>query len=388
LSWNNNGGGGGPWGGPGGQSPWGRGGKGPTRPPAFDELLRRGQRGFRGLLPGGWGRGTYVVIAVAAIVALWLVSGFYRVEPDEQGVVLRFGAFDRITEPGLNYHLPGPIESVLLPKVTRINPIEIGYRLNTPSGYRVTSGGEEVPAEALMLTGDENIVDINFAVFWVIKDAKQYLFNIRNPELVVKAAAESAMREVIGHTEIARAFAEGRGQIKTDTEKLTQEILDSYGSGIAITDLQLQKVDPPGQVIDAFRDVQSAKIDLNTLVNQAQAYRNDVVPRAHGDAARIQQEAEAYRQQVVLQAQGEASRFTSVYKAYQASKDVTTTRLYLETLQSVLKSANKIILDKSVAGSGVLPYLPLPALKPAPAAASPPPPSGAPVESATQGNRR
>jgi membrane protease subunit HflK len=370
LSWNNNGGGGGPWGGPGGQTPWGRGGKGPARPP-FDELLRRGQRGFRGLLPGGWGRGTYIVAAVAAIVALWLLSGFYRVEPDEQGVVLRFGAFDRITEPGLNYHLPAPIESVELPKVTRVNPIEIGYRLSTPSGYRVTSGGEEVPEESLMLTGDENIVDINFTVFWVIKDAKQYLFNIRNPELVVKAAAESAMREVIGHTDIARAFAEGRGKIKTDTEKLTQEILDSYNSGIAITDLQLQKVDPPGQVIDAFRDVQSAKIDLNTLVNQAQAYRNDIVPRAHGDAARVVQEAEAYRQQVVLKAQGEASRFLSVYHAYQLAKDVTTTRLYLETLEAVLKGANKVILDKGAAGAGVLPYLPLPALKLPPPAAAP-----------------
>jgi membrane protease subunit HflK len=349
-------------------------------------LLRRGQRGFRGLLPGGWGRGTYVLIGIAAVVAIWLASGFYRVEPDEQGVVLRFGGFNRITEPGLNYHLPAPIESVFLPKVTRVNPIEIGYRLNAQSGYRLTSGGDEVPEESLMLTGDENIVDINFAVFWVIKDAKQYLFNIRNPELVVKAAAESAMREVIGHTDIARAFAEGRALIKADTEKLTQEILDSYGSGIAITDLQLQKVDPPGQVIDAFRDVQSAKIDLNTLVNQSQAYRNDIVPRAHGDAARVQQEAEAYRQQVVLQAQGEASRFTSVYKAYAASKDVTTTRLYLETLQSVLKGANKIVLDKGAAGSGVLPYLPLPALN-APMAAAPRP-SGAPVESGTQGNRR
>jgi membrane protease subunit HflK len=364
LSWNNQGGGGGPWGGgPGGQTPWGRG-KGGPQPPQFDDLLRRGQDRLRQLLPGRWGPGRFILAGIAVIIIVWLASGFYRVEPDEQGVVLRFGAFDRITEPGLNYHLPTPFESVLLPKVTRVNPIEIGYRLNTPAGYRVnSSGGEEVPEEALMLTGDENIVDIHFTVFWVINDATKYLFNIRNQEQVVKAAAESAMREVIGHTDIAQAFAQGRGKIKNDTQKLTQEILDSYNAGVAITDLQLQKVDPPAQVIDSFRDVQSAKIDLNTLVNQAQAYHNDIVPRAHGDASRIEQEAEAYRQQVVLQAQGEASRFLSQYRAYEQSKDVTTTRLYLDTMRSVLKGANKVILDKDAGGTGVLPYLPLPALK-------------------------
>ena len=367
LSWNNQGGGG-PWGGPGGQSPWG--GRGRPRPPQIEDMLRRGQDRFRGLLPGGWGPGRWILLGLAAIAAVWLASGFYRVEPDEQGVVLRWGALNRITGPGLNYHLPAPVESVLLPKVTRVNPIEIGFRLNNPSEFGENTGGE-VPEESLMLTGDENIVDINFTVFWVINDASKYLFNIRNPELVVKAAAESAMREVIGRTDIARAFAEARGQIKLDTQRLTQQILDSYDAGITITDLQLQKVDPPGQVIDSFRDVQSAKIDLNTLVNQAQAYRNDVVPRAHGDAARVVQEAEAYRQRVVLEAQGEASRFISVYQAYEAAKDVTTTRLYLETLQKVLKGANKVILDKGAsAGPGVLPYLPLPALQAPPQAAA------------------
>jgi len=377
LSWNNQGGGGGPWGGgPGGQSPWGRGG---PQPPQFDELFRRGGDRFRRLVPGGWGRGRIFAIAVAAIIVLWLASGFYRVEPDEQGVVLQFGALNRITGPGLGWHLPTPIESVLTPKVTRVNPIEIGFRLNTgEEGFRTAAGGRLVAEEALMLTGDENIVDINFTVFWVIKDATKYLFNIRNPELVVKAAAESAMREVIGRTDIARAFAEGRGLIKNDTQRLAQEILDSYDSGIAITDLQLQKVDPPSQVIDAFRDVQSAKIDLNRLVNEAQAYRNDVVPRAHGDASRVVQEAEAYRQQVVRQAEGEASRFTAVYKAYLAAKDVTTKRLYLETMQSVLKNANKILLDKGAAGAGVLPYLPLPTLKPATAQPAPVPSTAAP----------
>src|SRR6185312_11115884 len=186
---------------------------------------------------------------------------------------------------GLNYHLPSPIEEALTPTVTRVNRIEIGYRTNQAVG-RTT----EVPEEALMLTGDENIVDINFTVFWLVKDAENYVFNIRNPELTVKAAAESAMREVMGHTEIASAFAEGRGKIETDTQHLLQSILDSYNSGIEVTQVQLQKVDPPSPVIDAFRDVQSAKIDEQRLINEAQAYRNDVVPRAHGDAARIQQE--------------------------------------------------------------------------------------------------
>jgi modulator of FtsH protease HflK len=307
------------------------------------------------------GPGRWVLFGVIVIVLIWLASGFYRVEPDEEGVVLRFGALNRITQPGLNYHLPAPIETVLVPKVTRVNPIEIGFRLATDGTT------EQVPRESLMLTGDENIVDVNFTVFWVIKSASEYLFNIRNPPLVVKAAAESAMREVIGHTNIADALAQGRYKIKTETEKLTQQILDSYGAGIQITDLQLQKIDPPAQVIDAFRDVQSAKIDLNTLVNQAEAYRNSVVPRAKGDAARIVQEAEAYKAQVVLQAQGSASRFDSVLKAYEQAKDVTATRLYIQTMEQVLKGANKVVLDRGT-GPGVLPYLPLPALRPSTAA--------------------
>jgi membrane protease subunit HflK len=291
--------------------------------------------------------------------------------------VLRFGAYDRKAEPGLNYHLPTPIEEAFTPKVTRVNRTEIGFRANTETGGRGQRTGE-IPEEALMLTGDENIVDINFTVFWVIKNAEDYLFNIRKPEETVKVAAESAMREVIGHTEIASAFAEGRGKIETDTHSLLQQILDAYQSGIEVTQVQLQKVDPPAPVIDAFRDVQSAKIDLQRLVNEAQAYRNDVVPRAHGDASRIVQEAEAYRQQVVRQAEGEASRFLSVYQSYKAAEDVTARRLYIETMESILKGTNKVILDKAASGSGVLPYLPLPAVEPgAPAKPAPPAPSTA-----------
>ncbi len=359
MTWQPPGGGGGPWG--GGGSPWGR--PGGFRPPDFEDFLRRAQARIRSWLPGGGGRGKGAVLVVAAVVVLWLVSGFYVVDPDELGVVLRFGAYNRTATPGLNYHLPAPFEKVLIPKVTRVNRIEIGYRSEGPQ--------REVPAESLMLTGDENIVDINFTVFWLIKDAKDYLFNIRNPDGTVKVAAESAMREIIGHTLIASALAEGRAKIETDTKTLLQEILDSYRSGIEVTQVQLQKVDPPAPVIDAFRDVQSAKIDQQRYINEAQTYANNLVPVAQGDAARIVQEAQAYKAQVVLQAQGDAARFLSVYNAYRAAPDVTARRLYIETLEDILKNTHKVVVDRAASASGVVPYLPLPNLA-APAAPAKP----------------
>jgi membrane protease subunit HflK len=381
-----NGGPRGPWGGgrggggggddDGRPPPFGSRGSG-SRPPDFEEMLRRGQDRFRQLLPGGRGSGTIIGLAIAAVIALWLASGFYRVQPDEVGVVLRFGAYNRMTQPGLNYHLPSPIESALTPSVTRQNRMEIGYRSSEVGASR---GGGQVPEEALMLTGDENIVDINFTVLWVVKDAKAYLFNIRNPEGTVKSAAESAMREVVGETPIASALAEGRGKIETETQKLLQSILDFYGSGIEITLTQLQRVDPPGPVIESFRDVQRALADRERLRNEAEAYRNDILPRARGDAVKIRQDAEAYRSQVVNYAQGDADRFTSVYNAYKASADVTTERLYLETMEDILKSANKVIIDKSAMGqSGVVPYLPLQGLTAPPAPPAAPPAPSAPA---------
>jgi modulator of FtsH protease HflK len=380
MSWNQ---GGGPWGGGGGKSPWGRG----PQPPNFDDLLRKSQERLRRIIPGGSMRGRGVALLVAALVVLWIASGFYRVEPDELGVVLRFGGFNRMAYPGLNYHLPTPIELALTPKVTRVNRVEVGFRETAPrsQGGRAT----ELPEESLMLTGDENIVDINFTVFWLIKDARSYLFNIRNPDGTVKSAAESAMREIIGHTEIARAFAEGRGKIETDTQALLQEILDSYNSGVEVTQVQLQKVDPPGPVIDAFRDVQSAKIDQQRLINEAEAYRNNVVPVAHGDAARVVQEAEAYRQQVVRAAEGDAARFLSVYESYKAAEDVTARRLYIETMEHILRTTSKIFLDKSAASSGVVPYLALPQLlQPAPLPSTTTPQPAAPPTPQTRGSAR
>jgi modulator of FtsH protease HflK len=377
MSWNQ-GGGGGPWGSGGGPGPWGSGsggGRGGFQPPNFDDALRKLQNALRKILPGGVGGGPAVWgLGAAFVVILWLASGVYRVEPDQQGIVLHFGAYDRPATPGLNYHWPWPIEEALTPPVTRINRVEIGYRTGLTPGR--SARPTEVPEESLMLTGDENIVDINFTVFWLVKDAKAYLFNIRNPELTVKSAAESAMREVIGHTEIASALAEGRGKIELDTQALLQEILDFYGAGIDVNRVQLAKVDPPDPVIDSFRDVQSAKIDLQRLVNEAESYRNDVVPRAHGDASRVQQESQAYRAQVVLQAQGDAARFQSIYDAYKVSQDVTARRLYIETMESILKSTGKILIDKSASGSGVVPYLPLPGLTAPP---RPPAPAGAPT---------
>jgi membrane protease subunit HflK len=378
MPWTNqgggSGGGGGPWG--GGPSPWGRP---PQGGPNVEDIIRKSQERLRGMLPGGFGSKPVVVLVVVVVLAFWVLNGFYRVQPDEVGVVLRFGAFNRLANPGLNYHLPWPIESAETPKVTRVNRTDVGYR---PGVQRVSGRAQQVPEEALMLTGDENIVDINFFVLWHIKDAKAFLFNVAEPEQTVKAAAESAMREVIGRTQIASAFAEGRGKIETDTQALLQEILDSYNAGVQIQNVQLQRVDPPSQVIDAFRDVQSAKIDQQRLINEAQAYSNNVVPVAHGDASRIVQEAEAYRQQVVRNAEGDAARFLSVYDSYKQAEDVTARRLYIETMQSILQHTSKIILDKAAASSGVVPYLPLPQLvtppqtRPTPQGTTPPGGSG------------
>jgi membrane protease subunit HflK len=325
-------------------------------------LLRRGQSQFRRVLPGGFGTGAGIAAAIVSFFVLWLASGFYRVLPDEVGIVQRFGAYDRTTQPGLNYHLPSPIETALTPSVTRVNRIEIGYRSGgTETGREAAAG--QVPEEGLMLTGDENIVDINFIVFWVIKDAKSYLFNIRDPELTVKSASESAMREIVGETLIAQALAEGRAKIEAGTQRLLQTILDSYRAGIEITQLQLQRVDPPAEVIDSFRDVQAALADQARLRNEAEAYRNSIVPATRGDAVQIEQQAQAYRLAAVARAQGDAARFLSVYHAFKTSRDVTTQRLYLETMEEVLKNSHKVIIDKSAEGrSGVLPYLPLSAL--------------------------
>ena len=291
---------------------------------------------------------------------IWLLSGFYSVGTQQQGVVLRFGDYLRTTQPGLHYHLPSPIESVLKPKVTRVNREEIGFR--SAGEFARQASTRDVPEESLMLTGDENIVDIDFEVFWIISSASDYLFNIQAQKPTVKAAAETAMREVIGRTPIQRALAEGRLDIESETQKLIQDILDSYKAGIQVTNVKLQKVDPPGAVIDSFRDVQRARADLERKRNEAEAYQNDIIPRARGEAEKLLQEAQAYKEEVVQNATGDASRFLSIYNEYSNAKEVTKRRIYLETMEEVLSNMSKIIIDKDQS-SGVVPYLSLDQLK-------------------------
>lgn len=360
MPWNPQGGGSGNGGGD--QGPWGRGpsGGGP-RPPDIEEILRRGQDRFKKFIPGGVGgsRGLFLIILAAA--AIWMASGFYRVQPGVQGVELLFGKFVKTTTPGLNYWLPAPIGQVYRPNVERTNQITIGFRGSIDQSR--SGGTRDVPKESLMLTDDENIIDVNFVVQWRIKNAVDYLFNIRDQATTLKAASESAMREIIGQTSLEDAITSKRGEVQVRAKKLLQEILDLYGAGIFIADLKLLKVDPPLQVIPAFNDVQRAKQDRERQQNEAFAYRNAIVPKAKGEAARMVQGAMAYKEKVIKEAQGEAQRFISVYNTYLTAKDVTTRRLYLETWQKIFKSVNKVIIDPAAAGSGVVPYLPLPEIQ-------------------------
>jgi len=349
-----------------GGSPWdspprgGNGsGRGGPKPPNIDEVIEKIQKLISKLIPGGKsGGGKPIIFGLILLVAVWAFSGLYRVLPDEQGVVLRFGKFVSTTQPGLNYHIPYPVETVLTPKVTKVNRIDIGFRSASDSGR--SSGIGDVPEESLMLTGDENIVNIDFSVFWVIKDAGKFLFKIQSPVETVKAAGETAMREVIAKSNLQPILTAGRSRIEVEVQDIIQSLLDEYESGIQITQVQTQKADPPDQVIDAFRDVQAARADMVRSKNEAEAYANDVIPRARGDAAKILQEAEAYKKQVVAAAEGEASRFVAIYNEYAKAKQVTQERMYLETMEKVLADIDKVIIDRKA--GGVVPYLPLPEL--------------------------
>lgn len=356
MSWKNQGGG--PWGN-GPRGPWGTGpqSSGPT-PPDIEDLIRRSQDRLRNMLPGSMGT-KGAILLVALVVAGWMLSGFYRVEPDEQGVVLRFGKFVQLTQPGLNYHLPYPIETVVTPKVTRVNRLDIGMRLSEDTRRNATVM-RDVPEESLMLTGDENIVDVDFAVFWVINNAESFLFNVQNPEGTIKAVAESAMREVIGRNNIQPILTGARQNIEAGVHELMQKTLDSYGAGVRITQVQMQKVDPPSQVIDAFRDVQAARADAERAQNEAQTYANRVLPEARGDAARIENAAQAYKERSIVEARGQASRFMSIYDQYLLAKDVTRERMYYETMERVFGGVEKVIVDQNASrGGGVVPVLPL-----------------------------
>jgi membrane protease subunit HflK len=348
-------GGGGPWGsGSGGGSGGGRGG---PQAPDFDEMLRKGQEKFKGMMPGGFGSAKGIVLIALGLLVLWMFSGIYRVTPGEQGVELLFGKFVKQTGPGLNFWFPSPIGSVLTPNVDRTNTLGIGFRA---AGAGRSASIRDVPEESLMLTGDQNIIDIDFVVQWRIKSARDFLFNIGDPVQTAKLAAESAIREVVGQTTLEDALAKERQRVEDKTQVLLQKILDTYGAGIFITEVKMQKVDPPQPVIDAFNDVQRARQDKERQQNEAETYRNDILPKAKGESQRIIQQATAYRERLIKEADGEAKRFLSVYEAYKGGKEVTTKRLYLERMQQVLRAANKIIIDKNASGGqGVVPYLPL-----------------------------
>jgi len=349
------------------ESPWGAPNKNnkqpsPNNPDDMEDLAKKFQDGLKNIFGGSSKTPDAkkpITIFIIGAIAVWALSGFYRVDADEQGVVLRFGKYTNMTQPGLNYHLPFPIESVMTPKVSRVNRIDVGFR---SSGEGSRAAIADIKEESAMLTGDENIVDINYSVFWVIKDASKYLFNVQDPIGTIKVVAETAMREVIARKKIQVILTQGRAEIENEVQKIMQQILDTYGSGIDITQVQAQKSDPPTQVIDSFRDVQAAKADKERAQNEAEAYANDVIPRARGEAAKITQEAEGYKREVVAQAEGEASRFIAIYNEYAKAKTVTQERMYLETMEKVLSGVNKIIIDKQ-SGSGVVPYLSLPELK-------------------------
>lgn len=391
MPWNQ--GGGGPWGGGsggggdgGGKNPWGRPGGGGgfgQQPPNLEELLRKSQERMKRFMPGGGGSSNLMVLGILGVaLLLWLASGFYRVDAGEVGLVTRFGVYVNRTEPGLNWHWPTPIESVTEVNIARPNNIAVPSR--GAGDMRSVRGGPQA-ASVSMLTGDENIIEMQYNIQWRIADPALFTFNIRSQETLIRYATDSAMRQVVSQTTAQRALTEGRAQIAEEVQQLTQRILDGYQAGVAITDIQLQSVEPPQQVIGAFRDVQAAKANREQARNEAEAYRNNVVPRARGEAQALIFEAEAYRQRVVAEARGEANRFLALYESYRLAPDVTMQRLYLETMEQILRNANKVIMDQTGGGQGVVPYLPLPELR-RPAGAAPAGP-GLPANVGSTGGR-
>lgn len=373
MPWNSDGGSGGPWG-KGGPGPWDQ--KPRPKEPNLEDLLRNGQDFIRKLLPGGGGPGGgrgrgpsggfsgRIILAIALIgIGVWLLSGFYTVAPNEVGLNKIFGRYTGKTSPGLNYNLPYPIGSVQKLGVTDRNTINIGFLSRADIRGSNSVMQTDLPEESLMLTGDENIADVKFVVIWQIDPAhpEDYAFNIANQRETVKAVAESAMREVVGRTQIQKILTAERKVIEPAVQDLMQKILNQYKAGVLILQVQLQSVDPPEQVIGAFRDVTAAQQDQDRLRNEAEAYANRVVPEARGKAAAIVQEAEGYRLQTVAEAQGQAARFNQIYAQYKNAPDVTRERIYLETMEHVFGGTDKVIVDGETS-QGVVPYLPLGAL--------------------------
>ena len=361
MPWNNNSGGGGPWQ-PKNNGPWGNGqqgggsgGGGGNRPPDLEDMLRRGQDRFRSLMPGGTPSGVGIVVIGLLGLLVWLATGVYTVRPNEVGIERVFGQFRSIASPGLNYNWPYPIGRVDKPTVG-VQSIEVGAR-----AVAGTNSCRMAPQESLMLTGDENIVDIDFTVLWRIDERRpqDFVFNLRNNEATVKAVAESAMREVIGKSNALAILTGARQNIETQVHDLMQKTLNEYKAGVVVQQVQMQKVDPPQQVIAAFRDVQAARADQERAQNVAQGYANQVVPEARGEAARIVQRAEAEREKMIANAKGEAAQFVKLYDEYKKAPDVTRQRLFLESVERIYGGMDKIILDQNGGTQGVVPYLPL-----------------------------
>jgi modulator of FtsH protease HflK len=348
MPWDNNGGGG-PW----GQEPGGGGGRGPKRPsnnntPDLEDLLKRGREQFRGELPGGrW----LVMGGLLAALVLWGVQSVYTVAPQEIGVELLFGKPKaQLSEPGLHF-IFWPIESV-----EKVTITENQTRLASVVGGRTRSD------EGYMLSSDQNIVDVSMSVLWRVTDPAKYLFNVKDPDQIVRKIAESAMREVVGRRPAQDVFRDDRAGIELQVASITQEILNSYDAGVAITNIKLEQAAPPADVADAFDEVQRAEQDQDRFQEEARQYANTLLGGARGQAAQIREEAAAYKDRVVKEAEGQAARFLSIYTEYAKAPEVTRKRLFLETMEQVLGSSNKVIIEGD-AGTGVVPYLPLPELK-------------------------
>jgi len=381
MPWSNQSGGGGPWGNRGGsgggKSPWGSGGpQGSGSPPDLEDILRRSQDRLKDFLPGGGGSmgSKGLAILILGVIAVWLLTGFYTVRPNEVGINMIFGRYTGTSGEGLRYNLPYPIGRVLKPNVTEQQRIEVGYR---------STGGQararDILEESLMLTADENIIDIDFDAVWQVNAARaqDFVFNLQNPQGTIKSVAESAMREVVGRRNIQAILTTEQASVAQEVRQIMQEALDAYGAGVLINVVQLQAAQPPADVRQAFFDVNAAQQDAVRVQNEAETFASRVVPEARGEAARTVQQAEAYREQSVADASGQAARFRQVYESYRQAPDVSRERIFLETMERVFGSVEKIIIDPN-SGQGVVPYLPLNQLQTRqPAQGSAPAPQGA-----------
>jgi len=352
MAWNRNTGGRnqGPW----GQQPGGGGnsGGGREQPPDLDDILKRSQERIRRAFPPGFGGSAMAILLLAALVVVWMMSGIYVVSPTQEGVVLRFGKYVRVERNGMHWHIPWPVEQVFLPQVTRVFRVDIGGG---------ASGGDTVDnPDDLMLTRDRNFLIVNFTVQYRIGEARNYLFDVNNPDHAVIDVSKAAMREVVGRNDFDSLQTNQRTAAEQQAKKIIQQTLDTYGAGIQVVEVNIQRVDPPEEALKAARDVESARQEQQTAQNNAEAYQNKVIPQAQGKAQRIIQDAQAYKQSVIAEAEGQSARFDAIYQQYKKAPDVTRRRMYLETMEDILAGMNKVIVDQK--SGGVVPYLPLPQL--------------------------